>query len=185
MLKIIVPDREVFDEENLTFTTFKGGTIVMEHSLISLSKWEEEHKKPFLDPKGKLEAEDWIDYFKCMTISNTASDDIYYALNDSEWKQITDYINDHRSASTVKDIKEEGTAKNGGPFVTSELIYAWLALNKIPYNPVEKWHLSRTLILIRMVSEQRNPPKKKKFNQVAKDYAAMNKARRAKYNSKG
>lgn len=189
MLVLDIPEREAFDETTLTFIKINHCTLQMEHSLISLSKWESKYKKPFINKTG-LTREETLYYYKCMTLTPKVPDELYYILTREEMKLIDDYICDSQTASTVKNDVQEGVAKNSDQFITSELIYSWLALNKIPFEPCEKWHLSRTLILIQMVAEQRAPKDSKKKSkktpgQRASEYAAMNRARKAKYGVKG
>lgn len=187
MLTLKIKPREILEEKTLSFTTIPEMEITMEHSLISVSKWEERYLKPFLSKEDKTR-EEWEFYYKCMTLTPKVPDHIYHLLSKQERKIIDDYIEKDRTASTVKIEKAEGSAVNNGMNITSELIYSWMCIHKINWE-ASKWHLSRLLILIQMVAEQKNPDgknkKKRSTNQIATDYAALNRARRAKYGVKG
>lgn len=60
MLTLIVPPSDairLWDEQNEVFYTkppFKGGILKLEHSLISVSKWESKWCKPFIDSKKPM-----------------------------------------------------------------------------------------------------------------------------------
>lgn len=184
MLTLYLPEAEFFNEKTLEFIKRKEYTLNMEHSLIAIFKWEEKFKKPFLDDKNNKSKKEMAYYYKCMTLTPNVPDELFEMLFPNEENEIMSYITEDHTASTIKNDKKEGEAYNPKQFITSELVYSWMCLNKIP-KEYEKWHFSRLMILIRMVAEQKAPPKKKNHRQAARDYAAMNKARREKYHSKG
>ena len=180
MLQIKVDDREFYDEVNNLFVTVNGGTLQLEHSLVSLSKWESKWCKPFLTKDNKTR-EETLDYIRCMTINNHVDPNIYLALTNKNIKEITDYIEHPMSATTIKENKN---AKGGRRIVTSEVIYYWMVSLNIPFE-CQKWHLNRLLKLIQVCNAENAPASKLSKKQTARDYAAINAARRKKFNSKG
>lgn len=181
MLRLDITCGELFDQSTNEFFNAKSQTITLEHSLISLSKWESKHHKPFLH-SDKTNSE-LLDYIKCMTLTQNVDPTIYRFLSQDHIKQINDYIDDPMTATT---FSEDPNQKKNREIVTSELIYYWMVSYQIPVE-FEKWHLNRLITLIRVCGIKNQPPSKKKTSQrdLAAKYAAMNKQRRAKYNSKG
>lgn len=181
MLHITVPAREYFDEDTQEFFETKAQTIIMEHSLISISKWEAKWKKPYFS-EDKTD-EEVLDYLRCMTVTPQNIDpNIYKALTKENVDEITDYINDPMTATTITDNQNHSGRKQ---VITSELIYYWMIAQNIPIE-FEKWHINRLLTLIRVCSIKNDPnPKKMNRSAVAKQNRAINAARRAKYKTKG
>lgn len=186
MLRIVVPAREFFDDERQEFIETKEQTLVMEHSLISISKWEAKWKKPyFLDDKNNPKTnEEIIDYFRCMTITPSNVDArVYQSLTRENLQEIADYIEDPMTATTI--TRNQQTPGGRKPIVTSELIYYWMIAQNIP-TEYEKWHINRLLTLIQVCSIKNDPnPKKMNRAAIARQNKALNAARRAKYGTKG
>ena len=182
MLELIIPEREMFDARRQEFLYLKEQKLVLEHSLISLSKWESKWKKPFLDKKQKT-IEESIDYVRCMLLNaKDVNPTVLTLLSDDIFSQINDYIEDSMTATWFNDKNQK---KGGsGQIVTSELIYYWMVAFRIPFT-CEKWHLNRLLTLIK-VCEQKNAPKKRmKRKDIYARNAALNAARKSKYGSNG
>lgn len=183
MLQITVPAREFFDEEKQEFFELKEQHLVLEHSLISISKWEAKWKKSYFNSDDKTQ-EEVLDYLRCMTVSpQSVNPLVYRVLTPENLKDITDYINDPMTATTIND---SGMKKGRGrQVVTSELVYYWMIAQNIP-TEYEKWHINRLLTLIRVCSIKNDPnPKKMSRSAIAKQNRAINAARRAKYGTKG
>lgn len=181
MLRITVPAREYYDEEKEEFFTIKEQTLVMEHSLISLSKWEAKWKKPYIS-KDKKTAQETLDYLKCMTVGPVPDDIVYRSLTKENIQEITNYINDPMTATTITELKRPGARRE---IITSEIIYYWMIAQNIP-TEYEKWHLNRLLTLIKVCSIKNNPDKKKMSrSEIARQNQALNAARRAKYKTRG
>lgn len=182
MLQITIPAAELWDERKNEFVNIKEQTLQLEHSLVSISKWESKWKKAFLKNVDKTDAE-IIDYIKCMTITQNVDPQIYNYLTNENYKQINEYIGDPMTATKVYD---SGNKKNSRETVTSELIYYWMIALNIPIK-FEKWHLNRLLTLIRVCNIKNQPPKKRKANakDTANRYAELNAARRKQLNSQG
>lgn len=180
MLTITTPATEVFDEKTQTFFTVKEQTLVLEHSLVSLSKWESKWCKPFLTQDEKT-LEETIDYIKCMTITQNVDPSVYNFLNHSNIQEINQYIQNPMTATTFNDDNQKGRGKE---IVTSELIYYWMIALNIPME-CQKWHLNRLLTLVRVCNVKNAPPKKMGKRDIASKYASLNAARRNKLNTKG
>lgn len=181
MLTIIVPATELFDEKNNEFITFKGQTLQLEHSLVSISKWESKWKKAFLSKKEKTE-EETLDYIRCMTITQNVNPIAYYCLTDTNKIEINKYIDDPMTATVFNKMGRQGPQSRDT--ITSELIYFWMVSYNIPFE-CQKWHINRLLTLIRVCNIKNDPPKKRRSGDVAREYASLNAARRKKFNTKG
>lgn len=181
MLTIVVPACEWWDETKEEFVRLsKDQKLTLEHSLISLSKWEKRWHKPFLS-KDQKTIEETIDYIKCMTL-NTCSDIVYECLTPENFKEIDEYINDPMTASTFSE--EQSDDDSSGQFITNELIYYWMLSLNIPHD-YEKWHLNRLITLIRITSIKNQPPKKRSTQEVAMSNRALNEARRREWGIRG
>ena len=182
MLKIVVSGSEQYDEErNLFVPAIKEHTLLLEHSLLSIAKWESIYHKPFLSTPmdfGMVK-----EYAKCMSI-NPMPDVVYEHLSASNIDQITAYISDNCTATWFSD--NEPAQKNGkmmGKTITAEIVYYWMIQMNIPVE-FQKWHLNRLLTLIRVISIE-NDPKGNKQKMTNADRKALNMARRAKYHTRG
>jgi hypothetical protein len=180
MLTIKTSDTEYYNEETSTFGSSKGRTITLEHSLVSLSKWESKWCKPFLDKKTKTDKE-IKDYILCMIIDRSVSEDIIYGLSEKQINEINEYINHPMTATTFSDMQK---ANRSSEIITSELLYYWMIALNIPFE-CQKWHLNRLLTLIRVCSIKNTPGKKISRSTVLSRNAALNAARRQQLNTKG
>ena len=184
MLTITFPGEEKWDEDLQEFVTYKTQSINLEHSLVSLSKWEAKWNKPFLtkDPKTFEES---IDYFKCMTITPNVDPDIWKRVTNEQIKQINDYIDAPMTATWFNE--KEGMPKGGrrsNEQVTSEIIYYWMIALQIPFE-CQKWHLNRLLTLVRVCNIKNKPPKKMSKSEIMSKNKALNAARRASLGTPG
>ena len=180
MLTIKIPDTEYYNEEISQFVSVKERTIDLEHSLVSLSKWEAKWCKPFLSKDQKTN-EEVRDYIRCMIIDRNVPDNILYALSKQQEKQIVDYIDEKMTATTFSDIS---SASKSREVITSEIIYYWMISLNIPFE-CQKWHLNRLLTLIRVCSIKNAPPKKMGRNSVLSRNAQINAARKKQLNTRG
>jgi hypothetical protein len=184
VLELTVVLSESYDDATERFITEKA-TLQLEHSLLTVSKWESEFQKPFLVP-GEKTAEEVLGYIRCMILTPDFSPEALEALSrDADALQkIHLYWNSSQSASTVP---EEKAPANSRERITSELIYYWMASMQIPFHPAETWHLSRLFMLIR-IAGVKNAPKKKTNPGSAESLAerkAENARRRAAAGSRG
>lgn len=183
MLHIEVKGGEFFNEDVQEFITIKPQKLVMEHSLLSLSKWEAKWEKPFLT-KDRKTPEEYLDYIRCMTINNVANPLTYKCLTKKQLESIKTYIQSKQTATTISKYGQS-FPKLRNRRITSELIYYWMIANNIPIE-CEKWHLNRLLMLIKVCNIENNPKKKKMgINAIMQQNREINAARRAKYHTKG
>lgn len=173
----------LFNEETLEFTYVSPRIVKLEHSLISLSKWEGRHHKAFLKENAKHTMEEQLDYIYCMCIDKDVDPMIFASLSETEIKKIQDYISDPMTAVKFRDEKSGGS-KAGRDVVTADLIYYWMVSLQIPFE-CEKWHLNRLLALIRVCNIKNAPEKKMSKNEIYARNRALNKSRRAKSGSRG
>ena len=180
MLQITIPGIELWDESREIFTQTKEQTLQLEHSLVSLSKWESKWGKAFLSKQEKT-YEETIDYVKCMTITQNVDPNVYNHLSKSIIDKITEYI---EAPMTATYFSKEQSSGNSREQVTSELIYYWMIALNIPFE-CQKWHLNRLLTLIRVCNIKNQPPKKMSKRAIMSRNAALNAARRKQLNTKG
>lgn len=180
MLHLTVPDTELWDETKEEFVYVKEQKLQLEHSLVSISKWESKWHKPFLSNREKT-FEETIDYIKCMTLTQNVRPEVYKCLSVDNIKRINAYIENPMTASFILD---ESKGKRNSEQITSELIYYWMIALEIPFE-CQKWHLNRLLMLIRICNVKNQPPKKQSKKEITSQYAAINAARRKALNLKG
>lgn len=176
----VVLSPEGWDEEKEEFIEPKTVILKLEHSLISLSKWESKWCKPFLSQK-ELTTEETLDYIRFMTISPNVSPDVYAHLTKENVDEIVNYIKAPMTATTIRENKQ---SKVSNEIVTSELIYHWMIELQIPFE-CQKWHLNRLIMLIKVRSIKLSPSKKMTKKEVMSRNAALNAARKKKLNTKG
>ena len=185
MLEICVDPPEAFNERTQEFVKIQPITLQLEHSLISISKWESKWHKPFLQHSNDLSQEEIIDYIKCMTISPGKVDDkVYYMMSQQNINDIVDYI---QNPMTATWFKEEPNKPKSKDIITSELIYYWMVALQIPFE-CQKWHINRLLTLVRVCNaknEESTSKNKMSKRELMSRNAALNAQRRAKLNSKG
>lgn len=180
MLQITIPGAEYFDDAKQEFVYEKEQTLQLEHSLVSLSKWESKWKKAFLSGKDKS-YEETLDYIKCMTITKNVNPSVYSRLTNENLEQINSYISDPMTATY---FPKDETKKNSREVVTSELIYYWMIAMNVPPE-YQKWHLNRLLSLIRVCEIKNAPPKKMGRKELMSRNAVLNAARRKRLNTRG
>lgn len=179
MFQLDIPDLEVFDENNDEFLIIRGRRIQVEHSLVSISKWESKWNKPFLSKTPKT-IEENIDYIRCMTITQNVNPKIYDNISNDNIKEISEYIADSKTATCFYDDSKETTKE----IITSEIIYYWMIAYNIPFE-CQKWHLNRLITLIRVCSKKNEKPKKMSKSEIINRNRNLNKKRRQQSNSKG
>lgn len=180
MLRITIPATEQWDEQKQEFISTKEQTLQLEHSLVSLSKWESKWNKAFLS-KGEKTAEETLDYVRCMTLTQNVDPAVYNNLTKDHIEQINKYI---EAPMTATFFAEDKTSKNNREVVTSELIYYWMISLNIPVE-FQKWHLNRLITLIRVCNVKNTPPKKRSKRDIMSQNKALNEARRKQLNTRG
>lgn len=190
MLKIKIPDQpkeQIWDETNEMFIYkpgVKGCELNLEHSLLSVAKWESIWCKPFLKKEDRT-VEETLSYIECMTVSPTNVDpEVYKRIPQSEYDKVQAYINNPSTATVFGGPKGNGGTSSEIP--TSELIYYWMTAANIPFE-CQKWHLNRLLTLIRVCEIKNDPKSQKKLsaNEIRKDYDKLNELRRKQLHTKG
>lgn len=180
MLQITVPDTELWDESRLEFINVKGQTLSLEHSLVSVSKWESKWCKAFL-AKGEKTIEETIDYIRCMTITQNVNPLIYSCLTVANINAVDEYITAPMTATYFFDNTNRS---HGREQITSELIYYWMIALNIPFE-CQKWHLNRLLTLIRVCEIKNRPAKKRSMREIMERNTALNEIRKKQLNTKG
>lgn len=180
MLRIIIPETKCFDEKTNSILFIPKTELQLEHSLLSISKWESKWLVPFLSKENKT-TQQILDYIKCMTITQNVDDYVYNAIPQSEISKITEYINAPMTATTFSN----NSNKKNTEIITSEIIYYWMIASNIPME-CQKWHLNRLLSLIKVCSIKNNPDKKKlSTSEIMANNKALNEARKAKLHTRG
>jgi len=183
MLTIKIDAVELFDENSNEFIKTEAATLHLEHSLVSLSKWESKWEKPFLSTEDKTN-EEVLHYIECMDLSDKTPKDLYNRLSSKNIKEISKYIDAKMSATWFN----EAVVKSGGPFnrevITAEIIYYWMISLTIPFE-CQYWHLNKLLTLIKVCNLKNTPPKKMNKQEMMSRNKALNEARKAQQNTKG
>lgn len=189
MLTLEVPDREYFNEGNGEFVTITGRTLKMEHSLLSLSKWEEKWHEPFLGRVGQKTEhtpEQIAYYMSCMVVGEDIPPSFFEGLSSDLANQIRDYIDDPHTATTFYDPNGQKSQGGRKQTVTAELIYYWMFRLDIPIE-LQSWNLNRLMTLIRVCEIQDKPKKGNKIprSKLAAQRSALNAQRMAQLGTTG
>lgn len=172
-------------EEFVSIEASKPVTLMLEHSLLSISKWESKYHKPFLGgtEKDQKTPEEMLYYIQCMTV-NSVDENVYYRLTNDQIQEIGNYIADSMTATTINHNSAPGAPKRNKEIITSELIYYWMVVHQIPFE-CQKWHLNRLLTLIEVCNIKNAPSKKMSKQDIMRQNRSLNAARRAKHHSHG
>ena len=180
MLTIVVPGVELYDEAAEEFITRGDVTLNLEHSLISLSKWESIHEKPFLG-KDEKTSEEILSYIECMCMTRNVPEEVFLRLSSINIEDINHYIDKKMTATW---FNEPPGAPKTRSVITAELIYYWMVVFQIPFE-CEKWHLNRLFTLIRVCNVKQEKPKKMSRTEVAARNRELNAQRRKQMGTRG
>lgn len=191
MLEILVPAGEFYDEKKEEFVTIdKPQVLQLEHSLISIAKWEEKWEKPYFSDleNHKKTTEELFDYIRCMTINKNVNPEVYKHLSNENIQAINNYIEAKHTGTWFTEDEKKNFIKKGGrksDIITSEVFYYWMIALQIPFE-CEKWHINRLITLIR-VCQDKNESSNKKMSKadILKRNRELNAARRKALHSKG
>lgn len=182
MLKIVIPEDTFFNENTNEFIEVKRTELQLEHSLISLKKWESRWHKPFLGKRGvikeELTNEEILDYIRCMTITQNVDPFLYNFIPDTEFERVFSYINDSMTATWFSE-DSNGQASFNRKSITAEVIYYWMIKLNIPVE-FQKWHLNQLITLIRVINAEEAPQKKMSKEEILARNRSLNAQRRAK-----
>lgn len=183
MLEITIPATEAWDSKNEEFVTINETKLLLEHSLVSISKWEEIWEKPFLNSQN-LSYEEAISYVKCMTLNEGIDENVYRFIDKNIFKQIDDYMGKPMTATKIYHFGQSQGSKSKPKIMTNEEIYYYMITLGI-YKECENWHINRLFMLMEVFSVKNTPPKELSQDEVARRYHEMNKARKEKMKQKG
>lgn len=180
MLRITVPGREYFIDKDQEFIIEEPTVLELEHSLVSLSKWEQKFEKPFLAATERTE-EEAIAYIEAMIVTEDYPPDILSRLNDENVTAINTYLDAKMTATWFNDTAQGPKSRET---ITNELIYHWMIEFGIPME-CQHWHLNRLFTLIKVRNVKLNPPKKMNAKDLAERNRRLNAERRAKLGTSG
>lgn len=178
-LTITIPKFELFNDQTNEFINVKEHSLVLEHSLVSISKWEAKWNKPFLSKTPMSHAES-VDYIRCMTMTQNIDPNVYLGVTNKIIDQVAAYIDSPMTATT---FRADNQSRKSSKIVTSEVIYYWMIALNIPFE-CQRWHLNRLLTLIKVCNAE-SSPKKMSQKDIYKQNKALNAARKKKLNTKG
>lgn len=182
MLRITLPKAEFYDESTSRFVDLEPLELRLEHSLVSLSKWEAEYEKPFLTQEKRTSTET-LSYIHAMCLDDIPFEELT-RLTQDQLNEIGDYINSKRTATWFNDGPEKKGSPARGSTITSELIYHWMINFQIPFE-CQHWHLNRLLTLIKVCNIKQQGPKKMSRREMMARNKALNEQRKAQYNTRG
>lgn len=180
MLTIVVPGTEMYDEIKQEFVREGDITLDLEHSLVSLSKWESKYEKPFLGKDSKT-TEEVLDYVKCMTLTPNIPPEVFYNLSEGNINDINNYIEAKMTATWFNDTPGAPPSRE---VITSELVYYWMITFQIPFE-CQYWHINRLFTLIRVCNVKQAKPKKMSRAEIAHRNRELNAQRRSQLGTSG
>ena len=180
MLRLVIPELEFFDETSQEFITVPAYDVELEHSLVSLSKWEQIWEVPFLG-RGEKTDDETISYVECMCLTPDVPSEVFLRLGHLNMQKVSDYISKKATATFFSDVKSGPGSRD---VITSEVIYHWMIALQIPFE-CQYWHLNRLIALIRVCSAKNAPAKKMSTSEVLARNRALNAQRKVQLGTTG
>lgn len=180
MLRITIPLTESFNEETSEFVITEAHELVLEHSLVTLSKWESKWEKPFIDNNDKTD-EMVLDYVRTMIQGEIPPEEILDKLSADNFDQIKNYIDAKMTATWFNEPK---TSPGPKEVITAEIIYYWMISHGIPFE-CQEWHLNKLLTLIKVCNYKNAPKEKMNPAEAMKSQRELNAQRRAELGTTG
>lgn len=182
MLRLVIPAVEQWDDAKQEFVSDDEVVLELEHTLVSLSKWEAIWEKPFLGSQEKT-PEELLGYVQAMSKSPEIPPEVLARLTEKQVEEINTYITAKMSA-TWFNRSADGAPKNTRETITAELVYYWMIALNIPIE-FQNWHLNRLFTLIEVCNQKNSPPKKTDRKTMVSERKRLNALRRAEANSTG
>jgi len=179
-LTVTFPGRDLYDQESGKFITIEKTMVTLEHSLISVAKWESKWKRSYFI-KEPMTLEQSIDYISCMCLTKNIDPKIFRTMDKETAQKISDYIADPMTATTINRRNKRPSRK----IITNEVIYFWMCNFGIPFDPCQKWHLNRLMTLIDVAAAEEAGEQKMPRREMLQQRAMLNAQRKAKYNTHG
>lgn len=184
MLDVVVPEREFFDEARSEFIKIEGGRFQIEHSLLSISKWEGKWEKPFFGTSrvnaGRMTPEEYVDYIRMMTVTKNVKPELYNGLTRQNYREINQYMKRRMTATTIR----RDTSIGGWSIITAEIIYWQMIQFGIPFE-CQKWHINRLMTLIEVCAKKGGKQEKMPYDEMVAQRRALNAQRLAANHSRG
>lgn len=180
MLSLVINGDEYWDDVKQEFIQPDTYVLKLEHSLVSISKWESRWHKPFFSMEAKT-YEETVDYIKCMTLVDDVDPFIYERLTNEHVLDVNSYIENPMTATIITD---DPSAKKNREIITSELIYYWMIALNIPME-CQYWHFNRLMKLIEVCNVKNKPPKKMSPREIMARNAELNAKRRQQLKTNG
>lgn len=180
MLRITVPSVEVFNEATQEFDKFPETILELEHSLVSLSKWESTWEKPFLGQDSKT-TEETYGYIRAMSLTEDIPEDVFLRFTPDNLKLVNSYINAKMTATWFKENPNQPPNRE---IITAEIIYYWMIALNIPFE-CQYWHLNKLMTLIQVCNQKNQPEKKMSQRELAARNRQLNAQRKAQFNTRG
>ena len=186
-ITIVIPKQELYDEKTQEFINIEEDvSITLEHSLVSISKWESKWHKIYLDPDKKIDEEEALDYVRCMTVNRNVDPIVYNALTQDNIKDINEYINNPMTATTFRQSQVKKSTRRT-ELQSSELLYYYMFKLGVP-KECEKWHINRLMTLLHIYTikdANENPNKKLSRSETMARYKEINRRNKERFHTRG